>query len=328
MGNEQVSADPGRILRLGLLAASVILALAIGGVMIAALGRTLVAYAVGLSVLALPILVALGVLALDRLHQIKQTNEMLLTHFGNSDTVLRTQNELLRDLVAMSRLTDNTKSLLYSDTEIEAVRERINAMQLCGNDAGTEALLQTMENRFGLTGEAQRLRTEIASATQASTEEKIDTAIERIHVILSRQDWTQAKREGNRLLQMFPGHPKVAHVPKIIRDAWNAHKTQILKEYQEVVGINNVERSIELLKELDHYLTPAEGAALAESARDVFKKKLHNYGVRFAIAVADQQWGDAIMTGQEIMREHPNSRMAREVREKMPLLQEYASIQT
>jgi hypothetical protein len=44
--------------------------------------------------------------------------------------------------------------------------------------------------------------------------------------------------------------------------------------------------------------------------------------------VADQQWGDAIMTGQEIMREHPNSRMAREVREKMPLLQEYASIQT
>ena len=93
----------------------------------------------------------------------------------------------------------------------------------------------------------------------------------------------------------------------------------------EAVRVNDVERSIELLKELDKYLTPQEGAALAESARDVFKKKLHNLGVQFAIAVADQNWSFAVATGEEIVKEYPNSRMAREVHEKLELLRDYSS---
>jgi outer membrane protein assembly factor BamD (BamD/ComL family) len=47
--------------------------------------------------------------------------------------------------------------------------------------------------------------------------------------------------------------------------------------------------------------------------------------VQFAIAIADQQWELAVKTGDQIALEYPNSRMAREVREKMELLKQYAA---
>jgi hypothetical protein len=93
-----------------------------------------------------------------------------------------------------------------------------------------------------------------------------------------------------------------------------------LKQYDEAVKRNDVDYSIQLLKELDMYLPPQEAAALEESARGVFRAKLHNLGVQFAINVTDKQWAKAVATGEEIMMEFPNTRMAQEVREKMDLL--------
>ena len=106
--------------------------------------------------------------------------------------------------------------------------------------------------------------------------------------------------------------------------ARTGHKRSLLQAYGEAVRKNDVDKSIELLRELDRYLTPQEAAALEESVRGVFKAKLHNLGVQFAISVTDQQWADAVATGEEIIREFPNTRMAQEVREKMGLLRSRA----
>ena len=73
------------------------------------------------------------------------------------------------------------------------------------------------------------------------------------------------------------------------------------------------------------YLTPNEGLALQEGARDIFRTKLHNLGVQFALAVSEKQWSRAFSTGQQIVNDFPNSRMAEEIRERMNVLKQKAA---
>ena len=70
------------------------------------------------------------------------------------------------------------------------------------------------------------------------------------------------------------------------------------------------------------YLTPNEGLALQEAARDVFRNKLHSLGVQFSLAVSEKQWAKALETGQQIIHDFPNSRMAEEIREKVDVLRQ------
>ena len=261
--------------------------------------------------------------------------EMLLAARSNTEQLLRLvsqtermerlledQTGQLRTLGQLASMSEQAKSLIYHQQEVDALSESVNGLLLEQDYAGAETMLKRVEQQAGLAEEAARLRAEIASSREHSVEDKIDAAILRITQRLELRDWARAERESKRLLAMFPGHERIAVLPTTVSHAHGAYKAKLLREYSDAVKINDVERSIELLKELDHYLTPQEGAALAESARDVFKKRLHNLGVQFAIAVADQQWSDAIATGGEIMNEFPNTRMAREVRENMTILQE------
>ncbi|MHC4352877.1 MAG: hypothetical protein ACYS0H_09160, partial [Planctomycetota bacterium] len=75
------------------------------------------------------------------------------------------------------------------------------------------------------------------------------------------------------------------------------------------------------------YLTPNEALALQEAARDVFRTKLHNLGVQFAIAVTEKQWGGALDIGQQIINDFPNSKMSEEIRGKLNILQQNVQLQ-
>ena len=241
------------------------------------------------------------------------------------EDILQSQAQDIRSTAGLACLSDQAKSLIYHENEISAMNEMVNAMLLKQDHASAESLIERMEKSMGMASEAARLREEIAATHQATLDEKIDAAVNRVHAVLKRRDWAQAGREADRLIKIFPDNPKITALRQVIINARNDVKRHLLKEYGEAVRINDVERSIDMLKELDKYLTPQEGAALAESARDVFKKKLHNLGVQFAIAVTDMQWADAVESGEEIMRDYPNSRMAREVSEKIDMLRDYAA---
>ena len=91
---------------------------------------------------------------------------------------------------------------------------------------------------------------------------------------------------------------------------------------------NDIDGSIELLREMDRYLSPQEAAALAESARGVFRKKLHNLGMEFSFAVNEKRWPAAVTTGEQIAEGFPNSRMAMEVRQKLDALRQLASAES
>jgi hypothetical protein len=183
-----------------------------------------------------------------------------------------------------------------------------------------EAMINSIENDLGYTEEAARLRVEVKQSREATIDEKIEAAINRILSLLDEQQWTRALRETSRIVKLFPDNEKIAMLPQRISDAKIAYKKSLLQKYGEAVRKNDIDSGMELLRELDRYLTTEEGAALQESARGVFRARLRQLGVQFAISVNDQKWDEAVSAGEEIIREFPNSRMAEEVRGKLPAL--------
>jgi len=238
------------------------------------------------------------------------------------ETLAADQAESSRKLLELATLSDQAKSLVYRDQEIEAIRETVHADLMKQDYTTAEVLIEAMEKRFGYADEAGRMRKELAESRKATMEEKIDAAVSRIQQIVDRHDWgVRALREARRVMRLFPNNPKVTSLPERIQTARTQHKRSLLQRYGEAVRKNAIDESIELLKELDGYLTPQEAAALEESVRGVFKARLRQLGVQFAIRVTDEQWSEAIAVGEEIIREFPNSRMAQEVREKLGALQ-------
>jgi hypothetical protein len=96
----------------------------------------------------------------------------------------------------------------------------------------------------------------------------------------------------------------------------------LLTAWDDAVQRRATDRCLEILKELDLYLTPNEGLALQEAAKDVFKTKLHNLGVQFSLAISGKNWARAIEIGRQITHHFPNSKMAGEIREKMDVLRQ------
>lgn len=244
---------------------------------------------------------------------------------GRLETLLDDLAKTSRKVSDLASLSEQAKSLLFREREIEAFREAIHAEMVRQNYQTAEALISAIETRFGYAEEARKFREEIDASRKATVQEKIDGAVLRVQETIASHDWARAAREALRLLRIFPTDAKVAALPAQVETARNRHKRDLLQEYGEAVKKNDIDRGIELLKELDLYLTPQEAAALEESARGVFRARLHNLGVQFAIRVTELQWADAVATGEEIIREFPNTRMAQEVRQKMDLLKSRAA---
>ena len=241
------------------------------------------------------------------------------------ESLLESQTGSTRKLIELASLSDQTRSLLYRDREVEAFREVAHDYIVRQNFASAQSVIDSMEKNSGYVQEARALREELQASQKATQEERVNDAVGRVTRIIEARDWTRAAREVERLRGLFPANPRVAALPQAVETARTNHKRELLQAYEDAVKKNDVDHGIELLNELDRYLSPQEAAALEESARGVFKAKLLNLGVQFSINVADENWRAAVATGEEIIRAFPNSRMAYEVKMKMDQLKARAA---
>ncbi len=272
---------------------------------------------------------AVGVLVLRGLTETVVSNEQGVHLLGDRiirlESLLEAMHESDKRMVELSQMSDAAKSLLFRRREVEAMNELLHEHLISQDYAGAEKLVNDIEKRFGHTGQVEQMRNEIVTARRTTAEQKVDAALERVGKLIEAHDWPQASRQTRRLLQLMPKNPKIAALPQLVGDARMKHKRELLKTYGQAVRNGDIDRSIELLRELDKYLTPQEAAAMEESARGVFRAKLHNFGVQFAIRVTEQDWSGAIAIGEQIVSEYPNTRMAQEVRQKMETLHTLAT---
>lgn len=237
---------------------------------------------------------------------------------------IESQRQLLEAIRDTASLSDAAKQVAYRQKDLETLRAAIREDTDKGDFEAATMLANEMERRFGYALEANKLRDQINQTSKAAIDARVRETIEHIELLLSRQEWSDATREGERLLRAFPNHAEARKVPDRIAAAKDANKRELLKLWKDAVTRDDVDRSVELLKQLDAYLSPNEAEAYKENARDVFKKRLQQLGVQFALHVHDKSWGDALRIGKQINDEFPNTRMAAEVRERMAILQEKA----
>lgn len=232
--------------------------------------------------------------------------------------------EWLRGISENTQLSSTARAIIYRGKERTSLRLAINEEIIRGDWEAAYALVEQLEERHGYKNEAARLRAEVDRSRERDKADKDHEVVARVKAYLERQDWDRARREMDRLIADHPGNPEVRELPRLFVKYRDEHKRRLLKEWDQVVQRNEIDRGIAILKALDQYLTRTEAAALEESARGVFRAKLHNLGVQFSLAVTDQEWSLALEAGHQIMREFPNSQMAQEVRDRIHLLKKRA----
>jgi hypothetical protein len=238
--------------------------------------------------------------------------------------LLESQRQVLEQLRETAALSDAAKQVAYRAKDLEALRTAIREDLGKGDFEAATLLVNEMERRFGYATEADKLREEIATKNRALIDQRVADTVEHVELLLTRFEWDDATRECDRLTRLFPTHPEARRLTGRIHAARDDHKRDLLKMWKDAVAKDDVDRSVELLRQLDQYLSPSEAEAYKESARDVFRKRLQQLGVQFALNVHDKSWTEALRIGRQITDEFPNTRMAAEVRERLPILEEKA----
>ncbi len=256
--------------------------------------------------------------------KIEATLALQVSALRNLNDATTRQIEFLEIIAENTRLSDAARSLAHREQELEALRRAIREDLKSARWEAALTLIDEMERRFGQKDEADHLREELDDARNETLESKLSEAIDIVVAHFQVHDWERAQSELERLHHALPDNAKVFALQDRMKALKEEHKGQLRREWDEAVRRSDTDHAIDVLKEIDQYLSPAEAEALKASARDVFKEKLLQLGVQFRFAVMEKRWQDSVAIGRELIREFPNSRMANEVREVLETLRERA----
>ncbi|HAI10666.1 MAG TPA: hypothetical protein DCM28_03115 [Phycisphaerales bacterium] len=232
---------------------------------------------------------------------------------------------LLRSINDRMMISDTAKRIAFRERDQETLRQVIRTEINRGNMEIALSLADEMSRTPGYEHEGQEIQRQIVAARADKMDRKVLEAVSIFEQMLSRHEWDDALTEARQLQQTFPDSPRVKDLASRVREAREQHKKDLERQFLEAARRDDVETAMDLLKQLDHYMTEKEAAPLLEVARGVIGKKRQNLGVQFKLAVADHEWIDALHVGEQIMADFPNTKMADEVLSMMDLLKERAA---
>jgi len=237
---------------------------------------------------------------------------------------LEKMQQLLGQVNQNTRLSETAKNIAFRDADRQTLRDAVfDKLQQKDFEAASE-IIDEIAHSTGYKKLAEQLSIQADKYRDATDVERMNQVIAHIEKHLEDHQWAKASAQTEQLIRAYPNSEKAMVLRQKLIDKKDERKKVLLNAWDDAVKRQATDRSLEILRELDQYLTPNEGLALQEAARDVFRTKLHNLGVQFSLAISGRQWAKALQTGQEIVRDFPNSRMADEIREKIVILKQHA----
>lgn len=232
---------------------------------------------------------------------------------------------LLRSINERMLLSDTAKRIAYREKDRAALRRAILDDIAKQDFEAALAMVDEMSQAYGYREEAEEFRRQIDQAREADLERKVSLQIERIDRLIEDEKWDEARREAGAIARVFPDVPRAQNVTEHVKEKLEQFKKDLERKFLETAGRQDLDEAMELLKKLDRYLTNTEAEPFREVARGVITKRRDNLGVQFKLAVQDHEWHKALMVGEEIIQDFPNTRMAEEVREMLDQLRERAT---
>ena len=254
-----------------------------------------------------------------------QDNSIKLEKLINA---LEKNSSLLEQIDQNTRLSDAAKAIILRDPDRQFLKEAV-LVKIQQEDLNTaNEIIDDLANRTGYKELAIQLRTEVDKHHGATDQERIEKIIVEIKKLFESYQWINANIEIEKLIHTYPNSEEAKSMRRKLLIKREERKKLLLNAWDDAVNRRATDRSLEILKELDHYLTPQEAVTLQEAARDVFKDKLHNLGVQFSLAISGEQWDKALQIGRQIIHDFPNSRMSEEIRDKMNVLKQKVELQS
>jgi hypothetical protein len=280
-------------------------------------GVALLTCGVGCALLSLPAYAVL--LQLQALR--RQREEIAQAASAKIDT-LAGQLALLAD---QQLISDRAKSVAFRDRDREALRRAISEEVLRADWDAARALIDDMDLKFGYRAEAERLRATLSDQRLAGVRKLFEEARERIDRLCRGEDWTGAQHEASKFISTHADFEPARRLPGEIESRRQLHKKQLMDRWADCVARHDSDAGIDVLRQLDPYLTPAEGERLAESARSIFNDRKAKLRDQLSGAVAAKNWWEAIRVAESIQREFPNAKFAQEAADALPELRARAN---
>jgi type II secretory pathway component PulJ len=227
-----------------------------------------------------------------------------------------------------TRISEAAKAIAFREDDKRSLREAVFERLKQNDFNGAYEIVDEIENHSAYRLLAEELRRQVDNYRNATQEERIDQASAQVEKLFDACQWVKASLQIESLIRANPTAEKLKALRQKLVERKEERKRILLAAWDDAVTRQETDRSLEILRELDMYLTPNEALALQEAAKDVFRTKLHNLGVQFALAVSDKHWSNALEIGQQIVRDFPNSRMSVEIREKLHVLRQNVELQT
>lgn len=253
---------------------------------------------------------------------------------GRSDSSAGSQAEFQAQIIALIKdvqdhllVSENAKRVIHREKDRLMMQHAIEEDIQKGEYDMALTLLDEMVQTFGYRKDAEKYRHQIHGLRLEEREKTLAAAIRDLDALCGKHDWEAAKRHIARIKRVFQEDERVAKLPQRLDAAYQKRKQELEREFLTAAERDEVDRAMELLAELDRYLTHQEAEQYRETARGVIGKKKMNLGVRFKLAVQDLDWILALDTGEQIIRDFPNSTFASEVRGMLDVLRERAGTQ-
>jgi hypothetical protein len=238
---------------------------------------------------------------------------------------LQSMGVILNEIHEAELLSDRAKSVAYREKDRDALRRAIREDLAKRDWEGALVLADDMENLFGYKQEAMKVREEVHKQQDDILRRQIGDATAVIDRHCRAEAWSDALREAERLMATYKNDPHVMALPQEIENRRLALKKQLADSFHDALNRKDNDGAIEILKKLDPYLTRQEADTMQDTVRNLFKEKINNLRTQFALAVQDHKWQEAVRLGEGIVRDFPNSGIAREVKDKLDLLRQRAA---
>jgi hypothetical protein len=257
-------------------------------------------------------------LAAARKSSLRHQTELLTTLTDRLEGI-----SILMNLMSEQQLlSDRAKAIAFREKDHEALHRAVVEEIGRQNWQTAYLLANDIETQFGFKQEADEFRADIIGKRTEIQRRQLAEMLSPVDRHIKAEAWGAALQEAQQIMETFPDDPQCQRLPDEIEARRQQRKRQLRESWQDAIDRHDVDGSIEILKKLDLYLTPAEAESMQEIARNVFKEKREALRIRFAQAVKEQRISDAIRLGEEMMNDFPNTRMAQEVREMMDALRQ------
>lgn len=244
---------------------------------------------------------------------------------GGGDVDLRALQHAIQSLSEQQALSEDARRVLNRREERELLRRAIEQdIQAHDYDAAM-VLVKELAERFGYRADAEEFRERIEQTRAQTLDRKVVDAMAKLDELIRGARWAEAFAEAARIQRLYPESHRVEGLRERVEESRQRYRKHLERSFLVSAQREKIDEAMAILKELDQYLTPSEAEPFQEVARGVIGKSRENLGVRFKLMVQDHQWGDAVEVGERIISEFPNTRMAQEVRELMPMLREKAA---